>query len=747
MKIFKKIIKIFTYTFFVLCLLVVLAELSLRFLLPLESIKTKTLSYISQTIGAEVKADKISASLFGLKIKNVLLDTAEDTSDNLFVCKDLVISLNPLKLLLGQLSINKIVLKEPKVQIIRYKDGKFNFDALTSSENKEETQESASEEKTTNPFDIRVKLLALEKAQISYSDLKEEIKTDIKDFNLTLSNFSFYEPFNINISFIPYFEQKGFIIEDARFALSAKSNLAKMDLKQASLDLKNLILNYKEAIFEAKANVNNFEDPSVKFDMELKNFSNETLLAFGKTPAFTLPLTTAKGDLSYQNKDSKLDIQNLLLQIADTKLDFKGNFVFDKDLAAQGKIVLNSVLDTVENHSPLIAQYKPKGQILADFDFSLPLGLTGKLDLKNLGFFVDTAGTFENINASAQINSIDDIKINSFEGLLNKNPFNLQASYAKKKDFADIFLDFKADKFYLINSAKKEDKTDNSEQVAQEETSPAAKQENQAEESSSFVPININANINIGKLDVPYLRGNKLLFKAKAKNITTQMDKTHGNFNLSIKDGQIKDVYTLANANAVTKVMFMSLGIVSKVINTLNVLDLLNGMGKVLSGKKETEDDIPEHQEINGKMDFDSFDTIVDFNDGLATMKKCSFVSDLFSFRVNGNINFNDRKIKLNVDSAPGKHTEDGIMPLNIDIKGTVEEPKGSLSVLSSVSALVGDTVMNNPVSNMLKSTWGKLFSSSKEEENSSEEEFPTEEQQGTSGKEETVSNSEDMKK
>ena len=732
----KKIIKFFTYTFFVLCFLVVLADLSLRFLLPLESIKTKTLSYISQTIGAEVKADKISASLFGLKIKNVLLDTSEDTSDNLFVCKDLVISLNPLKLVLGQLSINKIILKEPKVRIIRYKDGKFNFDALISAENKEETQESASEEKTTNPFDIRVKLLALEKAQISYSDLKEEIKTDIKDFNLTLSNFSFYEPFNINLSFVPYFEQKDLIIEDARFALSAKSNLAKMDLKQASLDLKNLILNYKESVFEAKANVNNFEDPAVKFDMELKNFSNETLLAFTKTPAFTLPLTTAKGALSYQNQNSKLDIKNLVLQIADTKLDFKGNFVFDKELAAQGKIVLNSVLDTVENHSPHIAQYKPKGQILADFDFSLPLGLTGKLDLKDIGFFVDTAGTFENINASAQIDSIDDIKINSFEGLLNKNLFNLQASYLKKKNVADIFLDFKADKFYLINTSKKETE-EKKEQISEEETSPAEEQKNQTEEKSSFVPLNVNANIAIGKMDLPYIRGNNLVFKAKAKNITPQMDDTHGTFNLSIKDGQIKDVYTISNANAVTKVMFMSLGIVSKVINTLNVLDLLNGMGKVLSGKKETEEDIPQHQEINGKMDFDSFDTIVDFNDGLATMKKCSFVSDLFSFRVNGNINFNDRKIKLNVDSAPGKHTEDGIMPLNIDIKGTVEEPKGSLSVLSSVSALVGDTVMNNPVSNMLKSTWGKLFSSSKEEENSSEEETSTEEQQSESVHEE----------
>ena len=116
-------------------------------------------------------------------------------------------------------------------------------------------------------------------------------------------------------------------------------------------------------------------------------------------------------------------------------------------------------------------------------------------------------------------------------------------------------------------------------------------------------------------------------------------------------------------------------------------------------------------------MDFDSFDTKIDFNQGLATMKKCSFVSSLFSFRVNGNINFEDRKIKLNVDSAPGKHTEDGIMPLNIDVKGTIEDPKGSLSVLSSVGDLVSNTITNNPVSNMLKSTWGALFKSKEPEE------------------------------
>ena len=280
--------------------------------------------------------------------------------------------------------------------------------------------------------------------------------------------------------------------------------------------------------------------------------------------------------------------------------------------------------------------------------------------------------------------------------------------YQKQEKFADVFVDFKADKLYVFNTSTKETQ-------AEEQKLQAEQQENKSE--FSFVPINVNAKVDVKKLDVPFIKGNNLVFNAKAKNITKRLDKVHGTFDLTINNGQIKDIYTISNANSVTKVMFMSLGIVSKVINTLNVIDLLNGIGKVMSGNKEEEEEIPHHQEINGKMDFDSFNTNIDFNEGLATMKKCAFVSSLFSFRVNGNINFNDRKIKLNVDSAPGRHSEDGIMPLNIDIKGTVEDPQGSLSVLSSVADLVGHTITKNPVSNMLKSTWSALFKSEPEEE------------------------------
>lgn len=716
----KKLIKIFSYLLLCFGFMLLLAEFALRYLLPLNSIKMKTLDYVSKAVGAEVSAGDISAGLLGVEIDNISLENKE--KHTLFNCKNLQIALNPFKLLLGQLAVKRISLEEPLVQIIRYKDGSFNFDSLLSSEQeKQEQAESTSEKKLGVPFDIRIKNLQINKARIFYLDLKDEVNASIQDLNLSVKHFSFYKPFSLEMSFLPYFKQKDFLLDDLKIALLSSINLEEMQTEKATLELKNFLISYKEALFKLKAKVVNFENPAITFNTEFKDISDGIVRDFIALPSFKLPLTTLEGNLNYFVQDSNMDIKKLLFKMADTELSFAGKLDFEKEFAAHGKITLNSVLDSLREVSPLLEKYEPTGQIKAVFDFALPLALKGNLNLNEIGFFTDKAGSFENFNAVAEVKSIDEITIDSFSGLINKNPFTLQASYLKNKDFADIFLNFEADKLYLINTSKEITEEETIEQIKEEKALDTAQETLQ--KNASFVPLKVDAKIKINKLDIPFIRGNKLLFKAKARNITPLLDETHGTFNLTIQDGQIKDIYTLSDANAITKVMFMSLGIVSKVINTLNVLDLLSGMGKVLSGNKEEEEELPEHQEINGKMDFDSFETTVDFNQGLATMKKCSFVSDLFSFRVNGNINFDNRKINLNVDSAPGKHKEDGIMPLNIDIKGTIEEPTGSLSVLSSVSALVSNTITNNPVSNMFKNTWGKLFSSSGDETVSEQDE------------------------
>lgn len=710
----KKLLKIFGYICIASCLLLLLAELSLRFILPLQSVKTKTLQYVSQTTGADVKAGDISASLFGFTLNDISVNVAEQ---ELFNCKKLHISLSPFKLLIGQLYIKKIILQDPFVKITRSQDGAFNFDPLLAGADEQKENPPA---ELTVPFDIRVHNLAINNAQVSFVDLKENIKANLQNLEFNLNRFSFYKPFDYNLSFKPYFEQNDLIIDGVDFALNAETNLNKLNLADAVLNIKEILLNYKDTAFTAQAEINNFENPSGNISVKLKDLSKKTLSAFIETVQFDIPLITADASFDYFIKESKANIKNLTVKAGDTELNFKANMDINSNKISDGKIKFKSVLESIKNVSPIIEDYKPTGQINADFDFAWPLALAGNLTLADVGLFTDKAGTFEKINTTVNVKSIDDITVDSFSGILNNNPFNMQAKYLKQKEFADVFFDFQADKLYVFNTTinrQTEEPQKQHEKNIIERDEKALK----TAAEDNFHPINLDAKIDIKKLDVPFIRGNNLIFKAKAKGITPKMNQTHGIFDLSVNNGQIKDVYTISNANTITKVMFMSLGIVSKVINTLNVLDLLNGMGKMLSGNKEDEEELPVHQEINGKMDFDSFNTKVGFNQGLATMKKCSFVSNLFSFRVHGDINFNSRKIGLNVESAPGKHQDNGIMPLNIDIKGTIENPTGSLSVLSSVGELVTNTITKNPVSNMLKNTWGSLFNSGAEEAENSD--------------------------
>ena len=723
----NKITKICVYILLILGLFLLLLEFTLRYFLPLPSVKTKILDRVSQVIGAQLKAGDISAGLLWIEIDNITLDTDKN---NLITFKSLKVRQNFLKLLAGQVSLKHIYINEPIIQIIRYKDGTFNFDPLLSPQETNPKSNTENSETSGVPLDLRIKTLDLNNGTIIYLDLKDDTKATINNFNLSLHNFSFYEPFTFNLAFSPYFKQKDFTLDNIRLALSAEADLKKLNLSESYLQIKQFVINYKDVLLKAKATINNFDLPKTDFDIKLENLSNEALKPFANTPEFALPLLEAKGNFNYLIEKQNIKLNNLTLALPDqnTQLDLSGNFHFENDLKAKGKLTFKSVLDSFGDISPLIKEYQPEGKISADFDFAWPLELSGKLDLEDIGFFTDKAGTFKDINTTVKLNNINDIKMEELKGIINKNPFTAKATYQKKKTYADVFFDFKTDKLYLIDTSEKKEETSSLSTEGQTQTPQPTKT---AQNSSNFfVPININAKVDIAKFDIPYIKGNKLLFTAKAKNITPQLDQVHGLFDISMEDGQIKDVYTLADANALTKVMFMSLGIVSKVINTLNVLDLLGAIGKVVVGdNQETEDDeILQNQKINGKLDFDSFNTTVDFDDGLATMNKCSFVSSLFSFRVNGNINFNDRKIKLNVDSAPGKHTQDGIMPLNIDIKGTVEEPKGSLSVISSVSSLITDTVKNNPVSNILKSTWGMLFSSDKKEEEKATSEQETQE-------------------
>jgi len=136
---------------------------------------------------------------------------------------------------------------------------------------------------------------------------------------------------------------------------------------------------------------------------------------------------------------------------------------------------------------------------------------------------------------------------------------------------------------------------------------------------------------------------------------------------------------------------------------------------------KEIQIMIPHQDEkIDGRWAFEEFSTDVSFNNGVADVSKGSFVSDMLSFNLQGEMNFQTQALDMKVNAAPGRHYEGGIMPLTLDIGGTMSAPQGKMNVSSSVFSTVTQGVGNNVVSRTVKKIFGgigSLFKGDEKEE------------------------------
>lgn len=103
--------------------------------------------------------------------------------------------------------------------------------------------------------------------------------------------------------------------------------------------------------------------------------------------------------------------------------------------------------------------------------------------------------------------------------------------------------------------------------------------------------MHVKADIQLGRIHVPYFEGNQVAFTADMQNLTPALNQAEGKLHLKTEEGTIEDIYKLTNANPLTKVLFLSLNLTGKVFNSLNVLGVLSSIGSgitnVVTGKPE----------------------------------------------------------------------------------------------------------------------------------------------------------------
>lgn len=407
-------------------------------------------------------------------------------------------------------------------------------------------------------------------------------------------------------------------------------------------------------------------------------------------------------------------------------------------VSGQSEFELN--LRTIGEGLAVLKPYQLRGTVLGKAAGS-PENSSAQIDFQAVAGIWPQGGKLTEFDTRATITDLKKIELNHFSGKWNGDVFRGAFSAVRGKDAVNADLTFYAKRLALSPMGQAAAKPEDAKAASSPSAAPAA----QDGAPANALPVNLKAQIDIDSLDTSYLWGTDIHFKADMQNVTSSLAQAHGQLSLQTGSGEIKDLDHLTQANLLSRVLFTSLSAVSKVINSLNVFAVLNGLGQgmidVLSDKNKDEkpadmvvqvvkdengNDIEimvpyTEQKVDGRLAFELFTTDMTFTDGTANLQKGSFVSDLMSFNLTGDMNFQNQQLNMKVNAAPGRHYDDGIMPLTLTVGGTMDNPTGSMNMTSSITSFVTQGVANNFASRTVKKGLGGIFGLFKKKDKSDE--------------------------
>lgn len=705
MKFIRISIRTILYTVLAAALLLLAAELALRYLLPTEGMQKKVVAFISQKSKGEVSIKNIAAGLTGIHLDNISIKAPG--GEEILQAKSVLVKILPFQLLKGDIDFNDISIEGLKLNVIRDKNGDFNFEPFFPAGGEKENSNDGNEAKGDSFLkDLKIKHIQLRESEISYCDLAKNIKISLKELFLDIDNFSFYSPFKLSVNTLLDYQQKSFKLDNLPLGFTVTSALAGMNWDNAFAQIDQLVLERGDSLLKISGSVTDFLNPDIQLNTQANNFSSEALNGLFNIPAFYLGKAEVDINGSYNSDLNKILINSFNISALNSAINGKGGIILGDNPSYSLDLKIALALGGFSKAISLLGEYLLDGFLSA----SLKLGqgeVRGRVSAKNVGFFYDGAGTFSEVNAVAEIKTLKNITLNNLNGRLNGNAFKTALTYLDNGQSADVNFNLQTDRL-LLEKPKKVSADSSAPAEYNPEAEPVLDDSsaNSAQSGKGWFlpPLNIKGTAKVAALESPYFNAYDVNFRADVRNFTPSLAGISGHLALDTDSGVIKDLYRLTNANALTKVLFVSLGVVSKLINSLDVLSLLNTLAAaILPTDKQEQALDASPDKISGALNYESFAMDLDFNDGISDIKRGDFVSSLISLNMAGQINFNSRGIDMTVNAAPGRISENGIMPLKIKIGGTIDDPSGKMSMLSSATSLVRQTIFKNPGSRIVK--------------------------------------------
>lgn len=709
-EILRRIAKILLIVLIIVFLTLLFTDLALRFFVPLDGVRNKLLALGHQYTSREMKAERIEASLFGVYVKGFKMAAGPEGIDagTFLQADELVIRFSVFDLLCGHYIIKAVTVNGLQVEVVREKDGSFNFDTIQPLNTQDAPPADASVSADPPP-DLRITHLTVNHSNLVFRDLVSVSELEVKELYFSVKDFSFWKPFRLSANTTLRFIQGNGFVVTAPIGISLTPNLQNLDLQKASSEINLFTIRHEGGVFNFKGLVENFTNPSVKLTADITFLSDKILYGLvPDVPEFVIPHIHLDSVVRAELDRQRYYVDSLVLELLSSSVSLSGEAELSDPAKPQFQINtdFSFALQPFSHTISLLGSYELFGKLAGNITAN-NRDLSGKITLQEVGVTVPQAGHFSEVHTEVTLENLGSFSMPSLKGKLNGNLFAAELTSNRTKEQLNVNLQFSAEKLVLkdLSTPAKPTLSTSAAPVVPVVTEKTV---------WPLPPISLNADITVGSLEAPYFLGNNLVFRADLQGLTPTLQEVQGDFSLVTAPGQIQDLYKLTNANALTKVLFMSVNVVGKVVNSLNVFSVLSNLGKgvlnvggnivsAFSGNDGGETASEPVQKMDGKLDFDSFDTAIHFKDGKAMVKKGAFSSDMISFSIQGTTDFKTDQIDLTVNAAPGNHQDNGIMPLTISIGGTTENPQGKMSIFSTATSFITQPITNNFVTNTFR--------------------------------------------
>ncbi|MDD7578732.1 MAG: AsmA family protein [Elusimicrobia bacterium] len=665
----KKLLKLLLKTVLVLAVLGVAALAALRIMFPPEKIKAIALDYAKNTLHREITFDGLSFNLIGVTLDNFAMSEADSFQAGTFVKADkLSVKVALMPLLKKRVEIATVIVDGLNVNVVKQKDGSFNFDSLIPADDETAPQESAPDkESSSSAFVLLADKISVTDCNLLYKDLQTGMTAGLEHLNVEINGLDLNEPFDVNISFTTEFQEKNGPAVSVPVRIALRVFLANLDLKNAYVTVNNVSANYKTVKFALKGGVKDFTAPTAEFSGTISGINNQIFADFlPDLPNFALPVINMNVQASADLDKSSAVIQNIGLSVRDSGLTAKGTVGW-ASVSPTYNVTANLKADLAQlvQMTDAVDGFNPAGVISGAFKATDKMSgqdVSGTVTLADISALYEPV-TLSKTNGTIKITSINDVSCDNLSGLLNGEKFTTSFSYKNIQDVMNIVFKLDLDKLTLSSFP----------QSAAAEEQPAQTDNQPAETAASSGPetlMNVKADVKVGEIRVPYFRAEGFDLNADLKNVTPSMTKTNGTVAFTLKPGAITDLESFVKENKFVKILLLPITIVRKVAGVLNI-DLFPAEN---SAKK-------------GEIAYTKAEGVYTFKNGVMNLDKTVFESKLTNINAQGTANFGTSALDMKVSAT----VLTSQTPVVIKIGGTMDNPSGKLDVLNTVGSVVGE--------------------------------------------------------